>query len=167
MSKNPDAPQADDPSGDLALQLTALRDRIERELPRAAVGPVPSTEAVGGWSKLGARLDGTLRALFEVLCAERGVAPEETWVRAFRTPYKSVTAGMVAHALTTGWLNVTAQRPRAQTLLADLRGDPSVLRGVIRLRNDFVHDRPTTRPSEVTEALVRLRDLTDRALRGA
>lgn len=162
MSTKSVEPNSSAPPGDLALQLAALRDRIERELPRAAAAP--STEALGGWTKLGARLDGTLRALFEALCAERGVDPEETWQREFRSPYKSVTAGMVVHALTTSWSTVVAQRPLALTLLADLRGDPSAIRAVIRLRNDFVHDRPRARATEVTEALLRLRDFVARVL---
>lgn len=144
-------------SGELSLQLAALRDRIDRELPRNTPGRPVSTEAVGGWSKLGARLDGVLRALFEAMCAEHAMDPAATWQRGTQTPWDRATAGMIAHMLTTAWAHTGTQHPLAHVLLADLRAPQSALRAVIQCRNALVHDRPP--PREGLEALVRLRSL--------
>ncbi len=144
-------------SGELSLQPAALRDRIDRELPRNTPGRPVSTEAVGGWSKLGARLDGVLRALFETMCAEHALEPATTWARLTQSPWDRATAGMVAHILTTAWAHTGTQHPLAHVLLADLRAPHSALRAVIACRNALVHDRPP--PLEGLEALVRLRSL--------
>ncbi len=144
-------------SGDLSQQLAALRDRIDREMPRNTPGRPVSTEAVGGWSKLGARLDGVLRALFEALCAEHRLDPAATWQRGTQTPWDRATAGMVAHMLTNAWVAAESQHPVVRALLADLRSSASALRAVIACRNALVHDRPP--PLEHLEALVRLRAL--------
>lgn len=161
MSTSPGDATPSVPPENLDLQLIALRERLNRELPRNTPGASPSTEAVGGWSKLGARLDGTLRALFATLCDERGEDPVTTWQRATRTPYDRVTGGAVAHVLTHDLADVTSTQPIARALLADLRASGSVVRAVIGWRNDFVHERNTPQGAEVVTALLRLRDLLD------
>lgn len=147
------------------MQLFALRERIEREMPRNGPGAAFSTESIGGWSRLGARLDGVLRAVFETLCAERGIDPAPTWHREQQAPYDRVTAGAFAHVLTHAWAGLDAANPMARALLADLRAPQSALRDVIGWRNALVHERSTPRDTEVTETLVRLRALVDAASR--
>jgi len=136
-----------------------LRERLDRELLRNAPGQAVSTEALGGWSRLGARLDGVLRALFDTVCHERATHPAAAWHHATATPYDRATAGMIAHVLTTSWASVTATDPVAARLLVDLRDPSSAIRAAIACRNALVHDRPL--PREGVEALRRLRALVE------
>ncbi len=124
-----------------AVHLAALRERIDRELNRAPVGSVLPTELVGGWAKLGERLDGLFRAIFEVLCAEHGLEAERMSRSVVEAPLATMTAGQVVYALTHGWANMPARHPLVASVLTDVRSAHSVLHEAIDTRNAIVHGR--------------------------
>ncbi len=143
MSTASPTSQRDASGAQLAVHVAALRERIDRELKRAPVGSVLPTELVGGWAKLGERLDGLFHAIFEVLCAEHGLEAERMSRSVVGASLATLTAGQVVYAVKHAWANMPARHPLVAAVLTDVRSAHSVLHEAIDTRNAIVHGRGT------------------------
>lgn len=128
---------------DLDSCVEALLERAHKELQRLRGAPAP-TEMVGGWAKLGNLVDDTLRDLFVLACAERGVDPATVFRRGAADgawSWERATAGQILRPLPSVLAGPALRSPCARVLAADLASHGGVLVRLAPLRNQIVHER--------------------------
>lgn len=131
------------PPMSVRLAMEALRERLEREAARLSGAAVPGTELLGGWAKVGTRIDLLLRATFIELCSESGRDADASFRRLTTESWElsKATAGQLGRALLLLEREVRPSDPRVLAVLAELRREPSVLWRAVATRNALVHER--------------------------
>lgn len=143
---------------EMATALTAVLDRIDRELARAQSETSPaSTERVGGLAKLGGVLDKYLLAVWRWVCLSVGADPDST-ARHNDPPIAldRATAGQLCFLLGTFTKQPVTEQAPVRWIFAEIRPG-SALDRALKLRNQVVHDRETPALAEVRSTLTALR----------
>jgi hypothetical protein len=136
----------------LAASLSALQDRLLRELARGAASGVEPTVRVGGITKTSAALDQMWLALWTYACVLTSDEPSQQTVTSSGIPAAKATAGQLARTLAHRLArHELALREPFLSALAEGR-EPSHTLRFIALRNDVVHGRTAVDESALRAA---------------